>query len=199
MRYSAAGSWCAKNTVSCRSGLAAVPVNRSRARQSASESRSPCAESPTVVRITERCVDAGLVVLDELVGLGAVEAPALRRAGRGGPTPRRSRRNRRRGPSAAMIAGWRASRSRTSRAQHDTESVLTGEAVALDLRPTGFALRAAGTIIDWIVYFGAYIAIVLALFTLAGTLGRRGCRVQHPGHRRPGRLPGRRPGRRRDA
>jgi uncharacterized RDD family membrane protein YckC len=50
----------------------------------------------------------------------------------------------------------------------DTESVLTGEAVALDLRPTGFALRAAGTIIDWIVYFGSYIAIVLGLFTLAG-------------------------------
>ena len=51
----------------------------------------------------------------------------------------------------------------------DTESVLTGEAVALDLRPTGWALRAAGTIIDWIVYFGGYIAIVLSLFTLAGS------------------------------
>jgi uncharacterized RDD family membrane protein YckC len=53
--------------------------------------------------------------------------------------------------------------------EHDTESVLTGEAVALDLRPTGFALRAAGTIIDWIVYFGAYITIALMLFTLAGS------------------------------
>ena len=52
--------------------------------------------------------------------------------------------------------------------EHDPESVLTGEAVALDLRPTGFALRAAGSIIDWIVYFGAYIVILITLFTLAG-------------------------------
>jgi uncharacterized RDD family membrane protein YckC len=51
--------------------------------------------------------------------------------------------------------------------EHDDESVLTGEAVALDLRPTGFALRAAGTIIDWIVYFGAYVAIAVGLFFLA--------------------------------
>jgi uncharacterized RDD family membrane protein YckC len=53
-------------------------------------------------------------------------------------------------------------------AEHDSESLLTGEAVALDLRPTGFALRAAGTIIDWIVYLGGYIGIALVLFTLAG-------------------------------
>lgn len=51
----------------------------------------------------------------------------------------------------------------------DSDSLLTGEAVALDLRPTPFALRAAGTIIDWIVYFGGYIAIALLLFTLAGS------------------------------
>jgi len=51
--------------------------------------------------------------------------------------------------------------------QDDSESVLTGEAVALDLRPTGYALRAAGTIIDWFVYFGGYIAILLTVFTLA--------------------------------
>ncbi|MEO5921191.1 MAG: RDD family protein [Pseudolysinimonas sp.] len=58
--------------------------------------------------------------------------------------------------------------------EHDTETVLTGEAVALDLRPTGFALRAAGAIIDWIVYFGAYIAIVLALFSLASSSNTEG-------------------------
>ena len=51
--------------------------------------------------------------------------------------------------------------------QDDPESVLTGEAVALDLRPTGYALRAAGTIIDWFVYFGGYIAILLIVYTLA--------------------------------
>lgn len=48
---------------------------------------------------------------------------------------------------------------------------LTGEAVALTLRPTGFVLRAAGAAIDFIVYFGAYIAIILTLFTLVGSAG----------------------------
>jgi uncharacterized RDD family membrane protein YckC len=55
--------------------------------------------------------------------------------------------------------------------EQDSESVLTGEAVALDLRPTGFALRAAGTIIDWLVYFGGYIAILVILFSLADSAG----------------------------
>jgi uncharacterized RDD family membrane protein YckC len=32
------------------------------------------------------------------------------------------------------------------------EVVMTGEAVALDLHPTGYALAAAGAIIDWLVY-----------------------------------------------
>jgi len=49
--------------------------------------------------------------------------------------------------------------------EHDPATALvTGEAVALDLRPTGFVLRAAGTIIDWLVYFGGY--ILLAIFVL---------------------------------
>jgi len=52
--------------------------------------------------------------------------------------------------------------------QFDDESVLSGEAVALDLRPTGYALRAAGTIIDWIVYFGSFIAVMILSFTLVG-------------------------------
>jgi uncharacterized RDD family membrane protein YckC len=34
------------------------------------------------------------------------------------------------------------------------DTVITGEAVALELRPTGFALAAAGAAIDWLVYFG---------------------------------------------
>ena len=38
-----------------------------------------------------------------------------------------------------------------------TNQLITGEAVALDLRPASFVLRAAGTIIDWLVYFGSYI------------------------------------------
>jgi uncharacterized RDD family membrane protein YckC len=44
----------------------------------------------------------------------------------------------------------------------DTE-LMTGEAVGLDLRPTGFVLRAAGAMIDFVVYFGAWLLIILAL------------------------------------
>jgi uncharacterized RDD family membrane protein YckC len=43
----------------------------------------------------------------------------------------------------------------------DAQVLVTGEAVALDLRPTGFVLRAAGTIIDFVVYIGAYVLIAL--------------------------------------
>jgi uncharacterized RDD family membrane protein YckC len=50
----------------------------------------------------------------------------------------------------------------------DPDTLLTGEAVALDLRPTGWALRAAGCIIDFLVYLGGYIAILIALFSIAG-------------------------------
>jgi uncharacterized RDD family membrane protein YckC len=51
----------------------------------------------------------------------------------------------------------------TGSADDDLE-LITGEAVALDLRPTGFVLRAAGAIIDWFVYLGGY--ILLAAFVL---------------------------------
>ena len=37
--------------------------------------------------------------------------------------------------------------------------LITGEAVALDLRPASFVLRAAGTIIDWVTYLGFFILI----------------------------------------
>lgn len=42
---------------------------------------------------------------------------------------------------------------------------MTGEAVALDLRPASFVIRAAGAAIDFIVYFGAYLAILIPLTT----------------------------------
>jgi uncharacterized RDD family membrane protein YckC len=45
-----------------------------------------------------------------------------------------------------------------------TDELVTGEAVALDLRPTSFVLRAAGTAIDWLLYLGGY--LLLALFGL---------------------------------
>ena len=41
--------------------------------------------------------------------------------------------------------------------------LMTGEAVALDLRPAGFFIRAAGAAIDFIVYFGLYLAILIPL------------------------------------
>lgn len=62
-----------------------------------------------------------------------------------------------------------AGQSTLDLAETEPDTLLTGEAVALDLRPTGFALRAAGTIIDWVVYFGSYIVIVVTLFNLAGS------------------------------
>ncbi|MFM9877579.1 MAG: RDD family protein [Rhodoglobus sp.] len=51
------------------------------------------------------------------------------------------------------------------------QQLMTGEAVALDLRATSFFLRAAGSAIDFVVYMGAYVAILLTLFNVAGTLG----------------------------
>lgn len=53
----------------------------------------------------------------------------------------------------------------------DEQQLVTGEAVALDLRATGFVLRAAGTIIDFIVYAGAYFLLIVLFLTLAGQLG----------------------------
>lgn len=43
------------------------------------------------------------------------------------------------------------------------EELITGEAVALDLRPADFILRAAGAIIDWIVYFLVFLGVVLVV------------------------------------
>ena len=48
-------------------------------------------------------------------------------------------------------------------AGQDNSELMTGEAVGLDLRPTSFVLRAAGTMIDWVVYFGLWIAVVIAV------------------------------------
>jgi uncharacterized RDD family membrane protein YckC len=47
------------------------------------------------------------------------------------------------------------------------DELLTGEAVALDLRPASFVLRAAGTIIDFLVYMVAYILLLLLLIDLS--------------------------------
>jgi uncharacterized RDD family membrane protein YckC len=54
--------------------------------------------------------------------------------------------------------------SETAYASPDDE-LITGEAVALNVRPTGFVLRGAGAAIDWLVYFGSWILIIFALST----------------------------------
>lgn len=53
----------------------------------------------------------------------------------------------------------------------DAQELITGEAVALALRPTSFVLRAAGAAIDFLVYVGGYIVIVVLLFSFAEQLG----------------------------
>ena len=49
---------------------------------------------------------------------------------------------------------------------------MTGEAVALDLRPASFVLRSAGALIDFVVYIGFYaLLMIFALPALANSLG----------------------------
>lgn len=45
----------------------------------------------------------------------------------------------------------------------DADELITGEAVALNLRPTGYVLRAAGAAIDLIAYFTLFVLLILAL------------------------------------
>lgn len=53
----------------------------------------------------------------------------------------------------------------------DPDELITGEAVALDVRPAGFVLRAAGAAIDWVLYFGGYVGITVLFLTLSAQLG----------------------------
>ncbi|GAA3892434.1 RDD family protein [Leifsonia kafniensis] len=46
------------------------------------------------------------------------------------------------------------------------DELITGEAVALDVRPAGIILRGAGTLIDWAAYLLLYLLIMLLLFWL---------------------------------
>jgi uncharacterized RDD family membrane protein YckC len=46
----------------------------------------------------------------------------------------------------------------------DEDTVMTGEAVALELRPTPFVLAAAGALLDWLIYFvGGGLLLILAV------------------------------------
>ncbi|WP_403023581.1 RDD family protein [Salinibacterium sp. GXW1014] len=46
---------------------------------------------------------------------------------------------------------------------HLDEELITGEAVALDLRPADFILRAAGAIIDWVTYLLVFLGVTLVV------------------------------------
>jgi uncharacterized RDD family membrane protein YckC len=49
----------------------------------------------------------------------------------------------------------------------DGDTMVSGEAVALDLRPTGFVLRGAGLAIDWLTYFvGGTLLLVYVVFPI---------------------------------
>ncbi|MBG6059537.1 putative RDD family membrane protein YckC [Cryobacterium sp. MP_M5] len=50
---------------------------------------------------------------------------------------------------------------------HEFELV-TGEAVALDVRPASVILRAAGTIVDWLAYLLLFVVMALAVIWLVG-------------------------------
>lgn len=50
----------------------------------------------------------------------------------------------------------------------EDHSLITGEAVALDLRPAGFVLRTAGAAIDFVLYVGVAIFGLVWFFTAAG-------------------------------
>lgn len=65
-----------------------------------------------------------------------------------------------------MAQPWKA-------ADHGEDSLIeyelvTGEAVALDVRPASVILRAAGTIIDWFAYVGFFLLMALAVSLLFG-------------------------------
>jgi uncharacterized RDD family membrane protein YckC len=49
------------------------------------------------------------------------------------------------------------------------DELMTGEAVALDLRPTGLLLSAAGAAIDFLVYVGTYIITLVVFFMIAAS------------------------------
>jgi uncharacterized RDD family membrane protein YckC len=55
--------------------------------------------------------------------------------------------------------------------EEQNDELITGEAVALDLRPAGFILRAGGAAIDFVVYFGGYFLGLFILFSASFSAG----------------------------
>jgi uncharacterized RDD family membrane protein YckC len=65
-------------------------------------------------------------------------------------------------PSASAPSAHGPSTVDTSPFEDD--ALMTGEAVALELRPTNFVLRATGAIIDWIAYLALFGLILIGAF-----------------------------------
>jgi uncharacterized RDD family membrane protein YckC len=59
-------------------------------------------------------------------------------------------------------------------ASDEDDVLISGEAVAIDLRPTGFVLRGAGLAIDWLVYFvgGTLLLVFVAYPILYAVVGK---------------------------
>lgn len=53
---------------------------------------------------------------------------------------------------------------------HDERELVTGEAVALDVKPASYILRAAGTAIDWLTYMLVMLGCILLLVATGGGL-----------------------------
>lgn len=56
----------------------------------------------------------------------------------------------------------------------DELGIVTGEAVALDVRPTGFVLRAAGAAIDWLAEVLLFVGLLLGIAALGRAAGADG-------------------------
>lgn len=52
--------------------------------------------------------------------------------------------------------------------EEEADELITGEAVALDLRPAGFILRAAGSAIDWLAYNLVILGVILVVASIPG-------------------------------
>lgn len=53
---------------------------------------------------------------------------------------------------------------------YDTDDLVTGEAVVLDMRPADFILRAAGAAIDWVAYAILYFVVVIVLVAVGTSI-----------------------------
>jgi len=71
---------------------------------------------------------------------------------------------------AGPLAPDSAARGLGSIATTGDEELLTGEAVALDVRPAGFVLRAAGCLVDWLLSVAVAVGLLLTVFAVSDEL-----------------------------